>query len=122
MPTFACKLLALAPVGTRSRARLRRPAGSTGEWVCLELAGRPAEPALRNVRELVVRQPAALSLAVLAAAPRLRSVVLPEHHRLPAPVAAELARRQVAVVWRHLSDSRPPSEPRGTCAMSRRAP
>ena len=59
-------------------------------------AGDPATVA----RELEVRQPAALTLAVLAAAPRLASVVLPAHGRLPATVRAELDRRQIALVWR----------------------
>jgi hypothetical protein len=135
MSLLACKLVGMLPLGSRSSwaARVRsggQPAG--GGWPCLELTERTAEQPLRTVRELVVRRPAALSLKVLAAAPDLLAVVVPEHSRLPAPIAAELARREIAVVWRELptaavpsseavrpSAAVPSSGPRGTCTMSR---
>jgi hypothetical protein len=109
-----CTLLSMLPLGSRpswtARVRSgrqpassgwagRQPAG--GGWVCLELTDRTSEQALRTARELVVRQPAMLSVAILAAAPSLLAVVLPQHCRLPASLVAELARRQTAVVWRH---------------------
>ena len=146
-----CTLLSMLPLGSRpswtARVRSggqpadggwveRQPAG--GGWVCLELTDRTSEQALRTARELVVRQPAMLSMAVLAAAPGLLAVVLPAHCRLPAPIVDELARRQAAVVWRQWpADAEPssaglvrpplPTRPRAdrprppvACAMSRR--
>jgi hypothetical protein len=116
----ACKLLRRWLPDGRSRSpRVRsrtQPAGAG--WLCLELADRPAEPSLRIARELVVRHPGELTLAVLAAAPALVAVVLPEQSRLPPSVVAELARRQLAIIWRQ-----PPVAPvlprAAVCAMSR---
>lgn len=124
MSAFACRLLRLLPAGSRSTTRPALGSGAApGDgWSCLELAdGLP----LHTARELVVRRPDALSLEVLAAAPALLAVVLPEHSRLPAPITAELARRQIATVWRRLppvpgGPARRSSRPRGRCSMSRR--
>jgi len=104
------------------------PGAGTERWECAELGDQPLTPTrLRVVRELVVRRPAALTLEVLAAAPALLAVVLLERGPLPRPVAAELARRQIATVWR-LRSAEPPrtrtrssarSVPTG-CAVTRR--
>lgn len=103
MSAVFCKLLRLLPASRRPRpvlARTRPQPRDTG-WHCLELAGQPVAPShLRTVRELVVRDPAALTADVLVAAPALLAVVLPARCRLPAPIAAELARRRIATVWR----------------------
>lgn len=126
MDPLVCRLQRLMP-RTRSswvsaRSRWDAPGGS---WTCLELDDQLPGLALRTAHELVVRRPAALTLAVLAAAPELHSVVLPEHCRLPTPVTAELARRQIAIVWRQLPE--PAGEPvlelarpGVTCPMPRR--
>jgi hypothetical protein len=116
---FACKPYRRWPPGTRPQpARLQlRTQPSDGGWTCLELTGRPAAQ-LRSARELVVRRPEELTLAVLAAAPDLVAVVLPERGLLPDPVAAELARRQIATIWRQ-SPIRPVQPRRAVCAMSR---
>ena len=105
MDPLACRLLHLLPRAraTGVPARLRSPAPG-GRWACLELTDLPPGPALHSARELVVRRPAVLTLRVLAAAPNLRCVVLPERCRLPVPVTGELARRQIATVWRQLPD------------------
>jgi hypothetical protein len=156
MSALVCKLLGLFSRRGRSRpefdgrpgpasdGRARLPAGNdlvrsaptgsgvpgagTGRWDCAELGDQPLTPTrLRMVRELVVRRPAALTLEVLAAAPALLAVVLLERGPLPRPVAAELARRQIATVWR-LRSVEPPrmrtrssvrSVPTG-CAVTRR--
>jgi len=96
-----------------SRPRSARVSSQPAGWPCLELTGSPAELPLHAARELVVRHPDELTLAVLAAAPALVAVVLPEHCRLPAPVVAELARRRIATIWRQSP------VPAGACVMSR---
>jgi hypothetical protein len=89
------------PRSARVRSRTQPADGwSCLDWSCLELTGRPGKLALRTARELVVGHPDELTLAVLAAAPELVAVVLPENCRLPAPVVAELARRRLATIWR----------------------
>ena len=101
MSAVFCTLLRLLPAGSRPRPLLARTQPADRGWSCLELAGQPLAPLdLRAVRELVVHDSAALTADVLAAAPNLLAVVLPAHCRLPAPIAAELARRRVATVWR----------------------
>ncbi|HEU5270862.1 MAG TPA: hypothetical protein VFU36_13130 [Jatrophihabitans sp.] len=127
MDPLACRLLHLLP---RTRSG-RVPAASSGRWACLELTGLPSGPVLRSARELVVHRPSALTLQVLAAAPNLLAVVLPEHCRLPVPVTTELARRQIATVWRRLPGPMPdlagpalvgsvlqPARPPASCAMT----
>jgi hypothetical protein len=108
MPAFVCKLRWL-PAGRGKVARTAsRPvpvrdsvAADDHRWDCLVLGDRPADPQrLRTVRELVARCPAALTLEVLAAAPALLAVVLPERCQVPVEVAAELDRRRIATVWR----------------------
>jgi len=128
MDPLVCRLQRLLP---RTRSSWV-PAGSRwdapgGSWACLELTDQLAGPALHTAHELVVRRPAALTLAVLAAARKLHAVVLPEHCRLPAPVTAELARRQIAIVWRQMPEpaGEPVLEPArlrpaATCPMPRR--
>jgi hypothetical protein len=112
MSALVCKLLRLLPAGLASRLRPGRapvqPSSkpAAGRWSCLELADDPA-PELRTARELVVGRPVDLTLEVLAAAPELAAVVLPPHGWLPRAVAAELARRGIATVWRL-----PPAEQR----------
>lgn len=141
MSALVCKLLWLLPGGVVPRLRTGRvPAGSVpepdGRWRCLELAGQPvAEPALRTARELVVGRAAELTLEVLAAAPVLAAVVLPPPERLPRPVAAELARREIATIWRlpatesrpsrsarRAPATRPPAGAAGGCPARRRGP
>ncbi len=101
MSAVFCKLLRLLPAGGRLRPLLARAQPAGGGWNCLELGGQPVTaPQLRAVRELVVRDPAALTTDVLDAAVSLRAVVLPAHRRPSAPVVAELARRRIATVWR----------------------
>ena len=96
----ACKLLRRWLPDSRTRsARVRLRTQPADGWPCLELTNRPAELPLHTARELVVRHPDELTLAVLAAAADLVAVVLPEHCRLPAPVVAELARRRLATIW-----------------------
>lgn len=115
----ACKLLRRGlPDDRRSARVLARTRPADGNWSCLELADRPAEPSLRTARELVVRHPDELTLAVLAAAPALVAVVLSERCRLPRPVLAELARRQLATIWRQspVAAVRPRA---AVCVMSR---
>jgi hypothetical protein len=93
------------------------------------LADGPA-PELRTARELVVGRPAELTLDVLAAAPELAAVVLPLHGWLPSAVAAELARRGIATVWRLApAEQRPPrrlaaarSPVAAGCTVNRRGP
>jgi hypothetical protein len=135
MPSFVCKLLRSSPgrgrpVMGRAAARpapVRDPvsAPSGHRWDCLELNDRPADPhRLRTVRELVVHRPAALTLEVLAAAPALLAVVLPEHCQLPAEVSAELDRRRIATVWRpgqqRMSVRSPAARPTVTTCVARR--
>jgi hypothetical protein len=101
MSAVFCKLLRLLPAGSRPRPLFSRAQPASGGWNCLELGGQPVTaPQLRAVRELVVRDPAALTADVLAAAVSLRAVVLPAHRRLSAAIVAELARRRIATVWR----------------------
>jgi hypothetical protein len=128
-------LLRLLPAGVAARLRFGRlPAGpmatpAAGRWQCLELAGQ-AGPELRTARELVVGRPDDLTLDVLASAPELAAVVLPPHGWLPRAVAAELARRGIATVWRlQTADARPPrrtaaarSPVSAGCTVSRRRP
>jgi hypothetical protein len=103
---FARRLLRLMARIRSSRVPAGLRAGARGGGrVCRDLTDPPAGADLRCAHELVVRRPAALTVQVLDSAPRLLAVVLPERARLPMPVAAELARRQIAVVWRQRLDA-----------------
>jgi len=90
-----------AHLGTGDRPARPQSEPSVSAWPCAELDDRLAgdRALLGVVRELTVPRPAALTREVLASAPRLRSVVLPEPDRLGPAVRTELDRRAIATVW-----------------------